>query len=256
MHRRKQFTFVLEIDVADVENRYNISTNNALDTQPTHATTGVSELSLEYSTPDADVAYSYMDESKREHTCVVTMVNHLSRERTSEHTSTHCFWDHAPFDTTPVGCPVRYVASQVVRTYASDGVKDKMVIRENINHRSEDEDSVVNGYYEVDGVFCSLQCCLAFINDPANTRNPLYVNSASLLRRMARDLFGGSVGVILPADHWRTLAVYDGHQSIERFRAFSKTKNYTETGMVIRDTSVLKRLRPMGHVFEENIGFR
>ena len=51
-------------------------------------------------------------------------------------------------------------------------------IKSNFSRITVDE----NEYYETDGIFCSFNCCQAFINE--NKHNPLYEHSTFLLNKI------------------------------------------------------------------------
>src|SRR5690606_29070975 len=97
------------------------------------------------------------------------------------------------------------------------------IIRENISNTDLDKTSqtpISNNVFETDGVFCSFNCCLAFIND--NSTNPKYKLSKNLLMNIyhivnniktlnVKELFK-------PSPSWRLLKEYGGHLTIDDFR--------------------------------------
>lgn len=98
---------------------------------------------------------------------------------------------------------------------------------------------VTSGYYETDGVFCSPECCLAFINDEkSKAGGSKYIDSERLLHSML-----GLTQRILPANHYRLLEKYGGKLTIEQFRNNNKSVKYEYHG-----TTVL-----ISHLFEKKL---
>ena len=139
--------------------------------------------------------------------------------------------------------------------------RDVMRILSNLGSCSEDaypyhtiespQDISVNikEYYETDGIFCSFNCCKAFIND--NKHKKMYNQSLTLLMRMYNEMFGVTIHVIDSAPHWRVLKEYGGNLSIIEFRnSFSKA-DYEEHGIIINTPSY----RSIGFLYEEKIKF-
>ena len=93
-----------------------------------------------------------------------------------------------------MGCPIKYIPSQLVKNYYSEITKDNYKIRENISKNKREKfeqnqliDIEKKEYYLVDGMFCSFNCCLAFIRE--NNTNPMYALSKNLLARIYKDIF-------------------------------------------------------------------
>jgi len=154
-------------------------------------------------------------------------------------TNIRCFWDHHLFDGEGVFCPISYKPRQVAK------VTDDHIIKENIykTKKIKCSNTIIelnDAYYEVDGVFCSPECCLAFINDkklqPGGSK---YFESERLLYNM----LGITSGKLRPANSiYGVLAAYGGELSIEDFRK-CKSIRYEYHG-----TTVL-----ISHLFEKKI---
>ena len=65
-------------------------------------------------------------------------------------------------------------------------------------------------YYETDGIFCSFNCCMSYIED--NTHNALYDQSKHLLHQLFFRYFK-KVVPIKPAPDWRLLKEIMGERS-------------------------------------------
>ena len=85
----------------------------------------------------------------------------------------------------PIGCPIEYIPSKVKKQYYSEITKDKYA-NTGFNNKKRRKDHISeknhefykflfrrhNSHYITDGIFCSFNCCLAFIKD--NWYNNLY----------------------------------------------------------------------------------
>ena len=257
----KNYIFTLvDIDLRAINTKYNLSLSRVEEVcQASYgdgkaSTTKLVDLNTEKGTPEV---ISFLDESKRAHTCHVSLID-FNSGMDIELLRYHCFWCRHPFDTKPVGCPVRYVASQAEKKYYSHISRDIFTIKENVTTRrrknlGEDScdglDLKVGEYYETDGVFCSFNCCQAWINDNKHVR--LYDQSSVLLMKMYNTLMGTTTIVINPAPHWRVLEQYGGHLTMLKFREGFNKVEYKSHG----STKALPRFAPMGELFEENIRF-
>jgi hypothetical protein len=177
--------------------------------------------------------YPFLDETKIVKTCKLSVPSSKGGI---------CFWDRNPIpgEIYPIGCPTRYVSNKITKTYTSEISQETYNITENITEeRLKDVQmnnkfskpkfkTEENNFYETDGIFCSFNCCLAFIND--NNKNILYDNSKNLLFKMYFDYFD-SKDEIIPAPHWRLLKEYGGVLSIEKFRENFNKVSYTEKGL-------------------------
>lgn len=153
----------------------------------------------------------------------ITMIDHLTNGRLPEVTNIACFWCTESFRNCPIGCPVNFIHDQYEKKYFSEITNDNYTIKYNISSdiKLPGVPLIKNGYYETDGVFCSSNCCMAFILD--NQHRSKYRLSKSLLFKMlgTRD--------ITTASHWRVLKKFGGNISIEEFRHGAKTLNHIGT---------------------------
>lgn len=262
----RTYVFTLEdIDLRAINTKYSISTVDkgevdCVDSEYQESDTGKSnttrltDLNTEKGTPEV---ISFLDESKRAHTCHTSMIDFNSRMDINL-LRYHCYWCRHPFDTRPVGCPVRYVSSQAEKKYYSHISRDIYTIKENVTSSRREKLNTqpeagltlkIGEYYETDGVFCSFNCCQAWIDDNKHVR--LYDRSTVLLMKMYNTLMGTQTIVINPAPHWRTLEQYGGHLTIMKFREGFNKVEYKSHG----STKSLPKFQPMGVLYEENIRF-
>lgn len=253
--RKSKYPFVLkDLDIEEISKRYGFSYNqeicNINKLIPRDNVTKLDEIII---TPENE--FSYLDETKNKRKFLITMVDYTTKEKLKP---LKCFWCKHLFETTPLGCPIKYVPHCIVKKYFSYITKDYYTIKEEIsNERFEELKNEIqpdndlstiqltqNDYYETDGVFCSFNCCLAWIKD--NPNNNLYINSIYLLHEIYNKCFD-TQHQIQPAPHWRMLSEFGGHMSIQDFRT-SFNKLIYDNSHVIK---TIPKTKPIGMVFEE-----
>jgi hypothetical protein len=250
--RRTKYTFSLfGVNMNKINKIYNIaiSSNIARQELLPENITKISDLYTEKHV--CDDFFSFLDESKHYHKCLISMIDMSSKEKISRY---NCFWDRNSFTTSPIGCPIRYIPSQAIKTYYSEISKDLYIIKENITNEKKqsivaNNDSRItiqeNEYYECDGVFCSFNCVLAFIKD--NIHNSMYAYSEMLLIKMYNDIYKTNINKIEPATTWRLLQEYGGTINIEKFRESFNKIDYEPHGIIHQ--------KSIGKIFEEHLKF-
>lgn len=161
-----------------------------------------------------------VDELKNTHNAKISMV--------TSNRNIHCFWDRHPIpDQTPVVyCPIEKRHTPQIKTYMSHINGKNYKIQDSI------QPALVQDYF-VDGVFCSVECCLAFIE--SNQHDAMYQRSEYYLREMY------AIGERKSAPHWRLLSVYGGNMSIEDFRNSFANTTYTPDGILYNPICFLFR---------------
>lgn len=263
--KKKHYFVLRNINPDDIDAQYSFYVANTPEEEPSSsfarlAKPGVSRTKITELTPKERETntFSYLDESKKERQCVLTMVSHDTRHDLPEKTDIYCFWCRHAFHTKPIGCPLQYAPHRVVKEYYSEITKDTYTLRENVTRRQLGQNTdhfqkhnmrrVDRDYYITDGVFCSFNCCLAFIQD--NRDNPVYRNSESLLSHIYISTFGEGVQPITPAPSWRLLRSYGGPMTIEDFRrTFYKTE-YKDNHDVLYPPS---RFKMVGFLYEKQV---
>lgn len=267
---KSKYTFTLKnVDVSRVCTVYGLTLSHAqtIDTpitqQEPHADmdTNTTKLEdLEHRQPCLE-SLSFLDEGKHSHMCHVSMIDFSTKNIVPQEVDYHCFWCRHPFDTMPIGCPVRYVPPQAVKKRDSYANRIAYTIKEPITLKrierckekiasSTDMSLQDTGYYETDGIFCSFNCCQTYINHHETDR--LYDNSSMLLHRMRSAFFKHDTvedDPIMPAPHWRLLKVYGGHLTIDKFRQSFNKIDYDYHG------TVRCSMAPIGVISEEKIKF-
>ena len=250
-------TFTIQnLDINKIHKKYGILTENediiGSDSDTQKNTTKLIELSKQKGTPEC---ISFLDEAKKNHCCQISMIDFNSKMDINL-LRYNCYWCRHPFDTVPIGCPIKYIPSQAEKTYYSQISRDKYRIKENIteNKRKKIEEtsdsiSCTSEYYETDGVFCSFNCCKSWIKE--NKHNHTYSLSNSLLTKIYNQVMGSKDVEISYAPHWRTLEQYGGDLSIIKFRESFNKIDYTYQGV----SRTLPNFRPVLQLYEENIKF-
>ena len=256
----KTTTFTLyNIDTNRINNGYNLGipceelykNKNIKDDN----TTKLTELNKEI--PDV---ISFLDESKHPRCCYISMID-INKQKNTTTMNYNCFWCRNPFETVPIGCPIKYIPNQIEKKYYSHISRDMYNIKENIttNRKNEllNEENKENtqitlrneDYYETFGIFCSFNCCQAWIND--NKHDRMYDMSTMLLAKIYNTIMNTKTIVISPAPHWLNLMEYGGNLTIEKFRDSFYKIDYTYHGT----TKHVPNFLPIGSLFEENIKF-
>ena len=167
--------------------------------------------------------------------------------------SLRCFWCHHNFKGNGIGCPIKFVNNKIKKCYYSEITKDNYEIVGKISdnelgniEKTKEIQLLDNCYYLVDGIFCSFNCCLAFIND--NNKNMLYDNSKHLLYKMYMTCFPDNIDTqIFAAPHWKLLIDYGGHLTIDEFR-----DNFNK--IIYKDLDLYRSFN-ISWLHEENVKF-
>jgi hypothetical protein len=158
---------------------------------------------------------------------VPRMCHLSSNEKTAQEFC--CYWCRLDSNCRPIHVPLRYRPKQVAKAFIGKVSSETYVIKGNVQENCEATNfEVSEESFEVDGVFCTYACALAFIRD--NTHNTEYAHSETLLYTMFRK-HNLTAPLFNPAPHWRLLKKFGGHLSPEEFH--SMTQSYKYGGKVI-----------------------
>lgn len=163
----------------------------------------------------------------------VSMINYLTKQNIETYTNLNCFWCRHPFQSYAIGCPISI--------HFQNEIKDsKSPFSDNIDTIHVYSDQY---HYEIDGVFCSFNCCKAYIED--NECDPFYSSSLSLLYKLYEDF--NNKGEIHTAPSWRLLREYGGELTIEEFRENARMMTYE-----FREHARLIEYQSIGWVYDNN----
>ena len=251
--KEKSYTFTLVgVCVKNVDVRYGFLPNDSTN----DSVKNITKLTDLNTNKCAPISISFFGESKETHKCNVSMIDFHSKSNANS-LRYHCFWCKNPFDTLGIGCPISFVPKKFSRKYTSVINQNKYVIEEHTTKNSPVDDDIGSlnlvgeAYYQTDGVFCSFNCCSAYITD--NKKNPLYTNSRMLLVNMYNDMFMKQIKAIPPAPHWKTLTHYGGHLSITEFRESLDNVEYKNQGCM-SDIDIPKQVS-LATLFEKKLKF-
>lgn len=272
--KSNKYVFILKnINTEQIDKKYGITIiSNITQTQlQPHNTTKLTELK-EINLEKTLETISFFDEAKRIYQCNISMID-FSTGKDLSLLNYNCYWCRHPFNSYPIGCPIKYLSNKSIKSYHSEVSKDNYVIKENITKSKTDffeknksdnsfDFSIIKdtkksniiihkeSYYETDGVFCSFNCCKSYIKD--NKHNIMYNYSETLLIKLLTEITNNNNKdvslksiVINPAPSWRLLSEYGGHLSINEFRENFNKITYDFHGL----------FKPVAHVYEEKINF-
>lgn len=254
---KKYIISLFGVNINKVEQKYNIIPTSTEDEVIPVNTTKIDELDVNKKNPQI---VSFLDESKQLRKCTISMIDFQSKKKidiTEKHTKYKCFWDRnfIPDNIRPIGCPIKYIPNKAIKTYISEISKEKYTIRENITEKKavelveKNDDRITiedQDYYQTDGIFCSFNCCIAYIQASENKHNPLYRYSESLLLKMYNSINPENTSEISPAPHWKLLTEFGGHLSIEQFRQSFNKVTYIDHGIICVS---------IGRLFEDKLSF-
>jgi hypothetical protein len=182
-------------------------------------TTRLTELRLGATIPPL---ITIIDPSKNKIKAWVTMRDYLNYGPLPEITDIHCWWCSHPFETSPIGLPIKYHKAGEVIEYKDTMVKipkDDTVQPSPKKTKSKfkkKKRQIEDDYFETDGIFCSFCCAQAFYKE--NKHMLQYRESKQLLLFLYYKLYGKHIDEISPAPHWRILKVKGGKLSIKEYR--------------------------------------
>lgn len=258
---KKKFNFVLKgVDPDIIYTKYKFEMDSNLkqvgETIPKNCTK-IGELSKG---GDEIKKFSFVDESKKMHRCCLTMKNHSNGDFLPIKTNIACHWCCHQFSSIPIGCPLRYIPKTRFRKYFSEIIKEQIITKEvvpdNIENENENENclskekTTEHAYYETEGIFCSFNCCYAYIEQ--NKRNCQYDSSLNLLSFIYQELFDLDFD-ISPAPDWRLLSLFGGSLDIDNYRDNFYKAEFIYQGKIVKAPR-LNQL-PINFLYEEKIKF-
>lgn len=251
MTSKKKFLFTLKnIDTNVLDKQYDIYIKTNINNNNSRRPKKTTSITQVISGNTVSQYFSYLDESKHNQECVVTMQNILETKLASIK-NIHCFWCRHSFNNTPIGCPIKYVPNLLTKKYHSSITKENYIITETfsedkVNDCKEYEYKIKkNNYYITDGIFCSFNCCLAYIEH--NHYNPIYKNSKMYLYNIYKKYYPNST-IINKAPDWKLLKIYGGNLKIDDFRYNFNKIQYKPLKQYIH-------MKPIGWLYKKTVKF-
>jgi hypothetical protein len=192
------------------------------------------------------------------HKVAVTLVNYLSQETLPRATRERCYWDHHPFETSPLGLPIEFVQANAKASNKDWGSAyrnrlDETYVEDVERHVKRLEHPE---YFATFGIFCSFPCMKSF--QRANKHNSLFKNSAILIELLYIKLNPQHKDLLIDknkkvkhkleipyAPDWMMLDAYQGDGkglTIQKFRESFNEYSYEDTKNTI--------MRPVGKLVE------
>jgi len=287
----KSYPFVLKgINTELIDQKFGFTLISNLNTDKTPLNiTKIIDLSINKNISDC---ISFIDEGKKSHKCNISMIDFRTMKEMPNdfnYNCYDCFWCKCPIpeNVIAIGCPLKYVPNQAIKRYYSEISKDTYTIKENITVnkfitlsnqeikqeinqeltqdelKSEDPElSTLNikkleitnkNYYLTDGIFCSFNCCTAFIKDQKSGKNgSMYNLSEMLLLKIYSEIHPSIKHPLIDeAPHWRQLKKFGGNMTIEEFRTSFNKIEYKHHGFITE----FPTFKSIGVMFEENLKF-
>lgn len=171
----------------------------------------------------------YNTESKEKIDCFRNMIDYETKKSVQD-LEYCCFWCRHLIGGFKIGCPINYKPAQVIKEHSSKITGDTFIIQEDIQMSRISEFLNCNStkewnggnYYISYGVFCSVHCCQAWINDAKYDKR--WANKTSNMTSYLIDYYNSfvskknKVSRIKPAPHWKSLKNYGGNLTISEFR--------------------------------------
>lgn len=252
-----KYDFYLDgIDPVAIERKYNLTTlSNIERSTPSHKTSSIKSLYF-----DQSRLISYVDTTRRNRNWVLTMRDHLTQQELPLKWEGCCCACHLEIRSRPLGCPLRYIPSELIHTFTSEFSKGpisqvkKLSRREIMKYKYDPPGPeyrlVERDYYETIHVFCSFNCIVKHIED--NRHLTLYKDSMKEVFNLYFDFFAERITRIPAAPSFLLRKKYGGELSDEDFRKSFKNLIFVDAGAVCRKLPVMY---PIGMAFEKLVTF-
>lgn len=200
-------------------------------------TTKLSDLNTGNNIPNF---ITFLDPSKNKIKVWITMRDYINYGPLPERTDIWCYWCKHPFNTSPIGLPIKYYEEGEIVEYKDtlikvpkdDTAKPTPKSSRNRKKKSKPKKNVEDDYFETYGIFCSFNCAEAYRIEKKH--EPLFRESKQLLRFLYFKLYNNFVD-ITPAHHYEAcLKVFGGKLSIKEFRKSFCKVVYTITKNIKR----------------------
>ena len=124
------------IDPVKIQSKYGIKTSvvEELEKEKDYKADNITPL-VELNTDASGQNFSFLDESKKPHRCKVFFID-ISSDLEISNVTSKCFWCKYNFTSSPIGCPVKFIPSTVIRKYISAVNKESYAIKENVSEGS------------------------------------------------------------------------------------------------------------------------
>lgn len=164
--------------------------------------TNISDLMHEKSTKYITI----IDPAKNSIKMWITMIDFVREGFLPISTNLPCWWCRGNFDTSPIGCPIRYCSDNTPAK-----IKKRVIEKLELANLPTD----TSDFFETEGIFCSFPCCKAYIISQKGS--PIYKESHTLLTLMYYKLYGKYVRIRSAAPFY-IIDTWGGHLTLKEFR--------------------------------------
>lgn len=249
---KKSYKFLLKgIKPDEIDIKYGfVLTSNLLDVDENLDNLNITKVEEIFKPTKTPEIISFFNESKQLKKCSLSLIDFSDRKKVYQ-----CFWHRReiPENIQPIGCPIFYLPSQAIKKYFSEISKNTYVIKENISddkiqkilEQQTDIKIFKRGVYVTDGIFCSVNCCYAYILEEYDQKkNVMYRDSERLLLNWYNEVTNEEIVKINPAPHWKKLSIHGGSLSDEDFYKNLNKIQYTNCGTHLDFVSI-------GYIYDE-----
>lgn len=197
----------------DNDNKNNNNCNN------TERDISINELMHEKTRKSKKAIY-FLDSNKNQIKYWISMFDVYQKGILPQYTNIDCWWCRLPFDTHPIGCPLKY------HYHKNDGI-EKERFEAKLTELNMKIDS--NEFFETEGNFCSFPCVKSYIRSMlAQTKSSKYKEAFSLLTILYLKLKGEIIKIPF-APSWKTCIKNMGHLTNEQYRETFDRLIYEDT---------------------------
>lgn len=196
---------------------------------------------------------SFLDKAKKKRDCIFVKAN--CNEVLNTSVNYNCYWCKYHIEHHPICVPIDFVYNTKIKTYYSKRNNENYIIHEQtcdseLKKISNSISLNKKSYYITDGIVCSWNCGMSYIN--SKKQDKYYLYSKQLLYKMYKecnDIPPETTINIKPSPHWKLLEVFGGNLNITQFRSKFNKYEYINHGKILLNTI------NTGHLFEEFASF-
>ncbi len=223
-----------------INSKYGIHMNN-IPSSPPHNTTKINMLETEQ--VDLETSINYLDETKKLRSCTVSNIDFSKKDLC-------CWWCKSQFDGPAWACPIDIKPLLVEKRYTSAISKSPYSIFEKTTGINDTGKKIS---FITEGIFCSINCCVAWVNENS-PRDPVYRHSSVLLTQMYNFVLNTQEDfrqLPPPAPQWKMLDKFGGNLTLDEFRQNISKISYVDQGK----SRINVFFSPLASWYEENLKF-
>lgn len=149
-----------------------------------------------------------------------------------------CMWDRHDFIGVGIQCPIFYKPKQIVRKKKEYYMNQNITRNSNIKNADNSMlqiNKIIDEQIFYDDMFCSYECCLAWIDYQNQNQNPKYKNSKQILYNEFLKKNPNIPNIPNKANDWKIIDKFGGFLNLNEFRENKKT--FVKTDCFYKDNS-------------------